>query len=81
MDWLCPSFNSALHKQLATYYGKLTPQVAIQYVMPIVQTGNLHVYVVNYSLFIHFYITITINIAVLYCYLFLFYIVSQLLLG
>lgn len=47
MDWLCPGFNQVLHDQLAKYYGAITPQLAIQYVQPIVQTGNLHVYVAD----------------------------------
>jgi len=55
MDWLCPGYNSALHNQLNKYYGSLTPQIAIQNVMAIVQTGDLHVYVadlVNMELFV-----------------------------
>jgi len=54
MDWLCPSFNEALMNQLQKNHGELTPQTAIQDVMSIVQTGDLHVYVadlVNMQLF------------------------------
>ena len=41
MDWLCPSFNSVLAKQLSSLYGKLTPELAIKYVTSIVQSGSL----------------------------------------
>jgi len=47
MDWLCPSFNGVLHDQLAKYHGSLTAAQAIQDVMAIVQTGDLHVYVAD----------------------------------
>jgi len=47
MDWLCPGYNSVLYNQLNKYYGILTPQNAIQDVMAIVQTGDLHVYVTD----------------------------------
>ena len=43
MDWLCPKFSEVLHRQLNTLHGKLTPENSISHVMPIVQTGDLHV--------------------------------------
>jgi len=41
MDWLCPAYNAVLAKQLQTYYGKITPELTIQYITSIVQTGDL----------------------------------------
>lgn len=43
MDWLCPGYNKVLHDQLVKNYGKLTAEVTIHDVVPIVQTGNLHI--------------------------------------
>jgi len=47
MDWLCPGYNQVLFNQLNKYHGTLTPELAIQNVMPIAQTGDLHVYVAD----------------------------------
>jgi hypothetical protein len=47
MDWLCPTYSKVLNQQLSLYHGKLTPEVALRYVMSIVQTGDLHVYVID----------------------------------
>ena len=41
MDWLCPSFNQVLAKQLTSFYGNITAANAIQYITPIVQSGSL----------------------------------------
>jgi len=43
MDWLCPGYNSVLHRQLAQYHGNISAQTTIQYIVPIVQTGDLHI--------------------------------------
>ncbi len=43
MDWLCPGYNVVLAKQLNAYHGNITAANTIQYVVPIVQTGDLHV--------------------------------------
>lgn len=43
MDWLCPTYNLVLHTQLQKHYGSITPEATIQDIVPIVQTGNLHV--------------------------------------
>lgn len=43
MDWLCPGYSVVLHRQLASLHGSLTPQNTIENVVPIVQTGDLHV--------------------------------------
>lgn len=42
MDWLCPSYTSALHKQLDKYYGNITAENTVRDIVSIVQTGNLH---------------------------------------
>jgi len=41
MDWLCPGYNSVLANQLTYAYGKITPQLAIQNITSIEQSGNL----------------------------------------
>ena len=41
MDWLCPSFNEVLSKQISKLYGNLTAENAIRDVTSIVQTGSL----------------------------------------
>ena len=43
MDWLCPGYNSVLAKQLTTLHGNLTAENTIRDVVPIVQTGDLHI--------------------------------------
>ncbi len=43
MDWLCPGYSVVLARQLTAYHGNITAANTIQYVVPIVQTGDLHV--------------------------------------
>jgi len=43
MDWLCPGYSKPLHDQLASLHGTLTPSLIASHVVPIVQTGDLHV--------------------------------------
>ena len=43
MDWLCPGFNEALAKQLTALHGNITAENTIREVVPIVQTGDLHI--------------------------------------
>lgn len=43
MDWLCPNYNTVLAAQLAAGYGKLTPELTIQNITSIVQTGDTHI--------------------------------------
>ena len=43
MDWLCPGFNEVLAAQLNKYHGNLTAEITIQEIVPIVQTGDLHI--------------------------------------
>lgn len=43
MDWDCPAYNSALHDRLMTYYGDINAENTIHGIVPVVQTGNLHI--------------------------------------
>jgi len=42
MDWLCPSYDTVLSGQINKYYGKLTPQVGIQYLTAVERSGSNH---------------------------------------
>jgi len=42
MDWDCPSYNYVLSQQIAKYYGKITPQIAISYLTAIEMSGDNH---------------------------------------
>ena len=39
MDWLCPAFDLVLSNQIKKFYGKLTPQVGIQYLTAVEESG------------------------------------------
>ncbi|UJR29433.1 hypothetical protein I4U23_010645 [Adineta vaga] len=43
MDWLCPSRQYKLYKQIFYQYGKVTPQSTIQNITSVAKTGDLHV--------------------------------------
>ena len=43
MDWLCPGYSSVLGRELLALHGNLTARATIAYVVPIVQTGDLHI--------------------------------------
>ena len=43
MDWLCPGYSKVLAKQLGSYHGNITAANTIHFVVPIVQTGDLHI--------------------------------------
>jgi len=43
MDWLCPGFNSVLNEMLTQYYGNITAENTIKYILPAMQTGGTHV--------------------------------------
>lgn len=49
MDWLCPNYDRVLSRQLITYHGNLTAELTISQIVPIVQTGNLHIAVYNHQ--------------------------------
>eukprot|EP00040_Diaphanoeca_grandis_P022057 m.118015 g.118015 ORF g.118015 m.118015 type:complete len:442 (+) comp28627_c0_seq1:48-1373(+) len=43
MDWLCPGYTTVLHAQLQKNYGDITAATTIHDIVPIVQTGDLHI--------------------------------------
>ena len=43
MDWLCPGYSSMLGRTLQALHGNLTARVTVAEVVPIVQTGDLHI--------------------------------------
>lgn len=49
MDWECPGYSVVMQDQLQILHGNLTPENAISYVTPIVETGNLLVAVYDLS--------------------------------
>jgi hypothetical protein len=42
-DWLCPHYSLVLSQQLEAAYGQLTPELTIQNITSIVQTGDTHI--------------------------------------
>jgi len=42
MDWICPAYNLVLSQQLKKYYGKLTPEIAIQQISSVEKSGDNH---------------------------------------
>ena len=48
MDWLCPGYSEVLAKTLNTYHGNLTAQLTVSHIVPIVQTGDLHIAVYDH---------------------------------
>lgn len=49
MDWLCPSFTSALGGQLSKYYGTINVENTVLHVLPTVQTGMCCMYTIQYG--------------------------------
>jgi len=49
MDWDCPSFNYVLSQQLTKYYGQITPEIGMQYISSIEQSGTNHVIFYDFS--------------------------------
>ena len=43
MDWNCPTYTSVLGEQLQKYHGKIEAVSISKYILPTVQTGNLHI--------------------------------------
>jgi hypothetical protein len=42
MDWDCETFNSALSGQIQNYWGNISVANTVAYILPTVQTGDLH---------------------------------------
>ena len=47
MDWDCPTYTGVLHDQLAKYHGSIDATTTIGNILPTVQTGNLHIAVMD----------------------------------
>ncbi|CAF3637461.1 unnamed protein product [Rotaria sordida] len=43
MDWLCPSHQYKLYKQIIYQYGQITPESSIRNITSVVKTGELHI--------------------------------------
>ena len=50
MDWLCPGYSAVLAKQLQKYHGNLTADLVIHEIIPLVQSGDLHIAVYDLAL-------------------------------
>ena len=48
MDWLCPGYNQVLAERLQKYHGNLTAEITIHDILPVVQTGDLHIAVYDF---------------------------------
>lgn len=48
MDWLCPGYSQALARTLEALHGNLTARATISRIVPVVQTGNLHIAVYDH---------------------------------
>jgi len=42
MDWVCPAYNTVLSQQILKYYGQITPELAIKYLMAVELSGDNH---------------------------------------
>jgi len=42
MDWICPTYNTVLSGQIEKYHGKITPEIAIQYITAVEMSGDNH---------------------------------------
>lgn len=47
MDWLCPGYTGPLGSQLQKFHGQVDETVIIGNILPTVQTGNLHIAVMD----------------------------------
>lgn len=43
MDWLCPAYSQVLAQTLQALHGSVTARATISHIVPIVQTGDLHI--------------------------------------
>lgn len=49
MDWLCPNFHVRLHEMLTKYYGNISAESTIQYILPGLNSGNLQAVIYDLS--------------------------------
>eukprot|EP00118_Oscarella_pearsei_P028851 m.3100 g.3100 ORF g.3100 m.3100 type:complete len:442 (+) comp9050_c0_seq2:79-1404(+) len=43
MDWLCPGYSQVLSQQLQKFHGNISADVTVHEILPVVQTGDLHI--------------------------------------
>ena len=43
LGWLCHGYSQVLSDQLQKYYGKITPEITIQNILPTLQSGSTHI--------------------------------------
>ena len=43
MDWNCPGYDQIFSQQLLKYYGSINAENTMKYIVPMTQTGNLHI--------------------------------------
>ena len=43
MDWQCPAYQYKLYKQIQQNHGEITPELSIEKITSVAQTGDLHV--------------------------------------
>jgi len=49
MDWDCPGYNVVLYEQLTKFYGNVTVENTINYILPAMQSGSTHALVYDLS--------------------------------
>jgi len=42
MDWDCPAYNKVLSEEITKFYGNITAENTIKYILPAMQTGSTH---------------------------------------
>jgi len=42
MDWLCPGYDLALYDEITRFYGNITVENTIKYILPAIQSGDTH---------------------------------------
>jgi hypothetical protein len=47
MDWICPYYQHVMADQLTAMHGRITPELSISNITAVVQTGSLHVAVMD----------------------------------
>uniref|UniRef100_A0A7S3G4I9 Acid ceramidase-like protein n=2 Tax=Palpitomonas bilix TaxID=652834 RepID=A0A7S3G4I9_9EUKA len=49
MDWLCPGYSVVLANQIKEHHGGINADIAIHNILPVVQTGDLHIAVYDFA--------------------------------
>jgi len=61
MDWLCPGYNVVLADQLKKFYGNITAENTMQYILPAMQTGATHVAIYDLTNQFMYYASVGLN--------------------